>query len=203
MASIKVKGINNNLVFVFEEGSFEEYVQLLEEKFSNNQQLFNGSPVVFKGKGLHSLTFEDMSRLQHMCLDHGMILNNIELSINRSKSKDLVLYRNVRSGQKIHAEGSVVIWGDVHESAEIIAGNDIIVLGKMEGIGHAGFYGNPGSLIFAINVCPVQIRIAQQVFVSSADRSARPSPEVAYLKDGLICIEPYNARENLSRLNIL
>jgi septum site-determining protein MinC len=199
LASIKIKGINNNLVLLFEEGSAAEYIAILKEKFTANRQLFEGSPVVFKGKGLNSLSFEDISELQHLCLDYGMILNNIELNINRSHTKDLFIHRNVRSGQKIYSEGSVIVWGDVHESSEIIAGNDIIVLGKMEGIAHAGFYGNTGSIVFALNLCPGQIRIGT-ILSASADKKAKDVyPEFAYLYNNTILIKEYHARDNLDR----
>ncbi len=203
MANIKVKGINNNLVFVFEEGNYSDYIQILKDKFAANQQLFEGSPVVFKGKGLNALSFEDISNLQQLCLEYGMILNNIELNINRSYSKDIFIHRNVRSGQKIHSEGSVIVWGDVHESSEIIAGNDIIVLGKMEGIAHAGFYGNTDSIVFALNLCPGQIRIASNLSHSPSNKSKQVFPEFAYLSDDTICIKEYNSRDNLDRIKIL
>jgi septum site-determining protein MinC len=173
LASIKIKGINNNLVFIFEEGRGEEYLEILKDKFSANPQLFDGSPVVFKGKGLNTLSFEDISQLQKLCLEYGMILNNIELNINRTFNKDLFIHRNVRSGQKIHSEGSVIVWGDVHESSEIIAGGDIIVLGKMEGIAHAGFYGNTRSIVFALNLCPGQIRIANTISSPAAEQDKK------------------------------
>ena len=202
MANIKIKGINNNLVLIFEEGRGEEYLQALRDKFSANPQLYQGSPVIFKGKGLNSLSFEDISQLQQLCLEYGMILNNIELNINRSYSKDLFIHRNVRSGQKIHSEGSVIIWGDVHESSEIISGADIIVLGKLEGIAHAGFYGNTRSIVFALNLCPGQIRIANTLSSASAEQDKKakdPVPEFAYLEDNSIYIKAYNAKENLDR----
>jgi len=203
LAIIKVKGINNNLVFVFEEGNYSDYTQILKDKFAANQQLFEGSPVIFKGKGLNALSFEDISNLQQLCLEYGMILNNIELNINRTHTKDLFIHRNVRSGQKIHSEGSVIIWGDVHESSEIIAGNDIIVLGKMEGIAHAGFYGNTDSIVFALNLCPGQIRIASKLSHSSGKKPKQIFPEFAYLYDDTICVKEYNSRDNLDRVKIL
>ncbi len=205
MAKIKIKGINNNLVIIFEEGPGEEYLEILRNRFSANPQLFEGSPVIFKGKGLNSLSFEDISQLQQLCLEYGMILNNIELSINRAYSKDLFIHRNVRSGQKIHSEGSVIVWGDVHESSEIIAGADIIVLGKLEGIAHAGYYGNNQSIVFALNLCPGQIRIANTISSAAAgeDKKAKDTvPEFAYLSDNSIHIKAYNARENLDRNQI-
>lgn len=202
MTTIKVKGINNNLVFVFEEGNYGDYVEILKEKFTSNPQLFEGSPIVFKGRGLNKLSFDDISNLQQLCLEHKMILNNIQLDINRSQAKDLFIHKNVRSGQKIHSEGSVIIWGDVHESAEVVAGKDIIVLGKMAGIAHAGYYGQTDSIVFALNLCPGQIRIADKLAHSSGDNSSKAGPEFAFLQDDAISIKTYNSRDNLDRVTL-
>ncbi len=188
---------------MFEEGNYSDYIQILKDKFAANQQLFEGSPVIFKGKGLNALSFEDISSLQQLCLEYGMILNNIELNINRSYAKDIFIHRNVRSGQKIHSEGSVIVWGDVHESSEIIAGNDIIVLGKMEGMAHAGFYGNTNSIVFALNLCPGQIRIASNLSHFPGKNKKQILPEFAYLADDAICIKEYNSRDNLDRIKLL
>lgn len=202
MASVKIKGVNNNLVFVFEEGNYQDYAEILKEKFTNNPQLFEGSPIIFKGQGLNKLSFNDISNLQQLCLDHNMILNNIQLDSNRSHVRDLFIHRNVRSGQKIHSEGSVIIWGDVHESAEVAAGKDIIVLGKMAGIAHAGCYGNKDSIVFALNLCPGQIRIANKVAQPFGESSAKLNPEFAYLQDDTIMIKTYNSKDNLDRVTL-
>lgn len=107
-------------------------------KISNIQQMFSGSRVIFQGRGLAKLSREEISSLQRLCLDNDMILNNTPPPVDKpvrqhhsSDGKDLIVRRNIRSGQKVHSEGSVVIWGDVHESAEITAARDIIVLGKL------------------------------------------------------------------------
>ena len=44
---------------------------------------------------------------------------------------------SLRSGQKIEFEGSVVIIGDVNDGAEVIAEDNIVVLGALRGMAHA------------------------------------------------------------------
>lgn len=200
---LKIKGINKNLVLVFENGSFEEYTAFLENKFKDNKQLFNGSKVLFTGKGLNFLSHEQIAVLQRLCLDHGMVLNNSEANFNKTQNKDVVIYRNLRSGQKIRSEGSVIIWGNVHESAEIMAAQDIIVLGKLEGVAHAGFYGDSSSIIFALSLSPTQIRISNKISRSPKDQAKNPYPEIAYLEEDTICIKEYNPNNNLTRMKIL
>lgn len=194
---IKVKGLNGNLVLVFGKGRYEEYYSLLAERFEKNKQLFNGSKVIFKGAGLDNLSHEQIASLQLLCLQNGMILNNNEINPEKGLSKDLVIHRNVRSGQKLRSEGSVIIWGHVHESAEILAARDIIVLGKLDGIVHAGCYGDRDSIVFALNLSPGQIRIADKISRSPEDSVKSTYPEIAYLDEDSICIKEYKTNGKL------
>lgn len=195
---IKIKGVNGNLVIIFEEGLFEEYKEFLHKRITGNIDLFKGSKVLFRGDGLNNLTPQELAELQKICLDYGMTLNNTTVSVEKGKHKDLFVYRNIRSGQKLRSEGSLVIWGDVHESAEIAAAEDIIVLGKLEGIAHAGCYGNRDSTIFALNLAPGQIRIADQFSraPAAANSTRKYLPEIACFDGENICISEYNPKEN-------
>ena len=196
MAKIDIKGVNKNLVFVFSSGSGEEYEAILKDRFESNPQLFTGSPVLFQGDGLKSLTQGEVASLQRLCLDNGMILNNVHNPTRRTKSagEDLFIYRTLRSGQKVHSEGSMIIWGDVHESSEITAVRDIIVLGRLEGIAHAGCYGDANSTIFALNLAPKQIRIGDKISRAPGDYVKHSVPEIAYVEDNNICIKDYGPR---------
>ena len=70
---------------------------------------------------------------------------------------------SIRSGQKIEFEGSLVIIGDVNAGAEVIAGENIVVLGNLRGLAHAGAKGNKDAVIEASEIDAVQIRIADKV----------------------------------------
>lgn len=53
--------------------------------------------------------------------------------------------------------------GDVNAGAEVIAGENIIVLGELRGLAHAGAKGNRKAIIAANTIdCP-QIRIADKI----------------------------------------
>lgn len=70
-------------------------------------------------------------------------------------------YRHsLRSGQKIEFSGSIVVLGDVHFGAEVIAGENIIVLGTLRGLAHAGAKGNKEAIISAGSIETTQIRIS-------------------------------------------
>lgn len=196
MTVVNIKGFNNSLVFILKEGTFEDYRLFLTEKFESSQQLFKGSQIIFKGEGLKNLAYNEIASLQKLCLNYGMILNNTEsIQEKPSTEKDLIIRKTLRSGQKIHSEASLIIWGDVHESAEITAASDIIVLGKLEGVAHAGCYGDLSSTIFALNLSPRQIRIGNKISRKSDNDAIGNYAEIAYVEGDNICIKEYKSRD--------
>ena len=70
---------------------------------------------------------------------------------------------SLRSGQKVEFIGSVVVLGDVHNGAEVIAGENIIILGILRGMAHAGAKGNKEAIISAGVIEATQIRISNVV----------------------------------------
>ena len=207
---IKIKGVNGNLVFVFGPGTCSEYLAYLSSHLAQNNALFSGSFVYFRGEGLQNLSQQEIAAIQKLCLENGLVLNNNEPEKPAAKPEasrekyptaepaggDVFINRHIRSGQKVHADGVLVIWGDVNESAEITAGSDIIVLGKLAGIAHAGCYGRKESVVFALNLAPSQIRIADKISRSSDQSSRNTSPEIAYLDEDNICISKYSVRKS-------
>lgn len=68
--------------------------------------------------------------------------------------------QTLRSGQLINCDGNLVIIGDCHSGCEINASGDITVWGTLNGIVHAGCYGNTKARVRALKLNPIQIRIA-------------------------------------------
>jgi len=66
----------------------------------------------------------------------------------------------LRSGQTVKHPGLVVIIGDVNPGAEILAGGDIIVWGKLQGVAHAGAFGDTTAVVCALEMVPTFVRIA-------------------------------------------
>ena len=96
---------------------------------------------------------------------------------------------SLRSGQRMEFEGSIVIIGDVNAGAEVIAGENIIVLGTLRGLAHAGAKGNKDAVIEASDIEAVQIRIANIVKeIESNNGSIHEIKTSAYIneKDELI-----------------
>lgn len=195
MDALTIKGLNNALVLVFNRDYvFQQYLDSLKQRLESNPKLFRGSPVVFKGPGLSELAYHDVLELQKVCLEYGMLLDNMHPSPAQPVQRDIFLRRHVRSGQTVHADGSVVVWGDVHEGAEIYAGQDIVVLGKLAGIAHAGCFGNPAGIVFTLEMSARLVRIAQltQSYQRSSDSGV---PTVAFVDQGAIQTRSYRTKE--------
>ena len=96
---------------------------------------------------------------------------------------------SLRSGQKIEEERSVVILGDVNSGAEVIASDNIVVLGTLRGLAHAGAKGNKQAIIAAGRLDTVQMRIAN--IVKEFNREEEPLRKLAYayVDDDKIIIE--------------
>lgn len=100
-------------------------------------------------------------------------------------AEPLYLQTTVRSGVEVRHPGTVIICGDLNPGGTVIAAGDILVWGRLRGLAHAGAQGNRECRIFALEMQPTQLRIAE--LVARAPESPEDlEPEIAYIaKDGI------------------
>jgi septum site-determining protein MinC len=96
--------------------------------------------------------------------------------------------RTLRSGFKLQHPGHVVVVGDVNPGAEIIAGGDVVVWGRLKGMVHAGAQGDENAIVCALDLSPTQLRIADQISIPP-QRRGKPHPEMARIQDGQVLAE--------------
>ncbi|MBC7106160.1 MAG: septum site-determining protein MinC, partial [Firmicutes bacterium] len=72
----------------------------------------------------------------------------------------ILVRRTLRSGQRLCYNGNVVILGDVNPGAEVVAAGNVIVMGVLRGVVHAGANGNEEAVVLAFRLRPTQLRIA-------------------------------------------
>jgi len=101
-------------------------------------------------------------------------------------AEGLVVRRTLRSGQSLRHPGHVVVIGDVNPGAEIVAGGNIVVWGRVRGLVHAGALGDVDAVICALDLSPTQLRIAGHIARSPEGRRRKPVPEMAEVCDGQI-----------------
>ncbi len=103
----------------------------------------------------------------------------------------VLVKRTLRNGRVVRSDGHVIIYGDVNPGAEIIAGGDVIVWGRLRGTVHAGVDGDETAVVCALDMMPTQLRIAKHIVVSPPDKRRKPKPEVAYIYKDQIVVEAW------------
>lgn len=99
---------------------------------------------------------------------------------------------NLRSGQVLESETSIIVIGDVNPGARIVSKGNIIVLGALRGTVFAGASGNKKSFVVALDMNPGQIRIAETI-ARSPDNPVKDvvkETKIAFLEEDNIYIEP-------------
>ncbi len=104
---------------------------------------------------------------------------------------DLMIHRGtLRSGDHLQSEGSVLLLGDVNPGAQVSAADHVLVWGRLRGVAHAGCHGNREARIMALQLRPLQLRIAGAVARGPEEAPEAGQAEEARLVDGEIRIDP-------------
>lgn len=111
-------------------------------------------------------------------------------------ARTTVVPQTLRSGFRGEYSGSVVILGDVNPGTEIVAGGDVIVMGALRGLVHAGYGGNEEAIVWGRPIVAQQIRIAGAMArapegsgLSQLQTAHNADAEIARLEGGQITID--------------
>jgi len=136
---------------------------------------------------------------------------------------------NLRSGQVLEFDTSVIVLGDVNPGAKVISKGNIIIIGALKGMAAAGAAGNENAFILALSMKPMQLRIGdilarcsdnEAVFFKSPsakfsalkpklnrllgkeeeeEKEEKAQTQIAFVENGNIYVEPLD-RNNLENL---
>ncbi len=166
---------DNIIIKINEDSSQEEIVYMLRKKIPELKKLYQGetTPIVITGKVLKNKEIDEIQELIKRYLDVNIKFDSPRTlglhGITRTYNKEIATSEtkfhrgSVRSGQKIEFEGSIIVLGDVNDGAEVIAGENIVILGILRGLAHAGAKGNKDAMIAASSIEAPQLRIANVV----------------------------------------
>lgn len=172
--SINIKK-DSILIKINDEAEIKEILITLKRKLIELKKLYQDdkTPIMFVGKILKNKEMDLITRIVKKYLDvpvdfetpRKLGLHGIKKSFKKeiATSETQFIRNSLRSGQKIEFEGSVVVLGDVNFGAEVIAGDNIVVLGVLRGLAHAGAKGNAEAIISAASIEAKQIRISNIV----------------------------------------
>ena len=110
----------------------------------------------------------------------------------------LLIHRaTLRSGDHLKARHHVLLIGDVNPGAQISAGGNVLIWGRLRGCAHAGVRGDLNARITALQLRPLQLRIADLVARGPEEKPQPGLAEEARIVDGEIAIEPADPRSDL------
>lgn len=163
------------IIKIREDASFNNIVKELRHKVIQLKKLYKGgkTPIEVTGKVLKNKEIEEVEKIIKNVLDvevdfdmpRELGLSNITKTFAQEVSTSETRFHrgSLRSGQRIEEDGSIIILGDVNSGAEVIASDNIVVLGTLRGLAHAGAKGNKEAIIAAGRLDTVQMRISNIV----------------------------------------
>lgn len=157
------------------------------------------TPIRVSGKVLTNKELEEIKKLIKKEIDVNVTfdtpttlgLHSITRSYKRDVGKSETTFHrgSLRSGQKLEVEGSIVVIGDVNSGAEVIAADNIAVIGNLRGLAHAGAKGNQNAVIAASTLDAVQLRISNIVKEIDREEEGTRFHAFVYVDEGKIVIE--------------
>ncbi len=192
---------NEILIKISDDAEQKEIIDNLRKKLPELKKMYKNekTPITVTGKILKNKEIDEIQDLIKRNIDVEIDFDmpkSLGLSsITRTFNKEIAISEtkfhrgSLRSGQKMESEGSLVILGDVNSGAEVMASDNIVVLGALRGLAHAGAKGNKQAIISAGLLDTVQIRIAN--VIKEIDRDEEPLHKQAYVSiiDNEIVIE--------------
>jgi len=214
--NVTIKGTRDGLLITVGTAPLEEVLEQLSEQLRPTASFFRGGQAILH-LGDRAMTQEELGRIDAMIGDFDMAvrcvvatgamsrraaralglraMSSLELSgptiVGAADawegSEGVLVRRTVRSGQVVRHPGHVAVIGDVNAGAEIVAGGDVVVWGRLRGVVHAGAMGDDGAVVCALWMAPIQLRIGQHIARPPEEDEARGmKPEMALVREGSI-----------------
>ena len=217
---IQIKGIREGLLVNLQNGSWFEASESLFRQIEEQADFFKGARLALD-VGAQDLHAVELGSLRDRLSEKGLQLwavisssyiteqtaRNLGLATSvtpprqesQSNGSDtlipgesaVMIQRTIRSGTRIEYTGHVVVIGDVNPGAEITAGGSVVVWGKLRGVVHAGAEGDENAVVCALDLTPMQMRIANHITVPPR-KKGKPQPEMASVQKGEVVASPWH-----------
>jgi septum site-determining protein MinC len=186
------------IIKIAEDALQEEIMVDLKKKLKELKKLYkdDDTPILVSGKVLKNKEMEQIQNLIKSIIDTKIDFDSPKIlglhGIKKTFNKDIATSEtkfhrgSLRSGQRVEFEGSLVILGDVNAGAEVIAGENVVVVGILRGLAHAGAKGNKEAIIAAASIEAPQLRIANIVkerAINANDEYNSDIKTAAYVND--------------------
>ena len=208
---VKIRGLKTGLQILFDKNAtFEDVKSTLLEKLERGNKFFIRGTTAFIDK--NNFSREQIEELRRMFHRHGMLFSEKTPPVTpkftprpmpvkappppppvvkvEKAQPTVVINRTLRGGEEVRTESSVLVFGNVNPSAQIIAGGSIDIRGICRGTVHAGAFGDQNACIVADKLRPIQIRIADLIARPPDNIKNAEQAERASIKNGYIVFEP-------------
>lgn len=209
--SVMIKGTKSGIIVVLdEETEFDLLVQQVAEKFRESSKFLGNATIAisFEGRKLSNEqqkilvdTISSNTQLFVACVvetdpqKEELFRKNLEECLMDLTTNTGQFYKgNLRSGQVLDVETSIIVIGDINNGAKVVSKGNIIILGSLKGTAFAGASGNERAFVVALDMNPLQIRIAD-VIARAPDKPTKnvvKEAKIAFIEDGNIYIESLN-----------
>ncbi|WP_223068268.1 septum site-determining protein MinC [Paenibacillus caui] len=198
---VTIKGIKDGLVFLLDDQcEFSELLNELRYKLEHSHQNILTGPIMHVDVklGMRNISEEQKTLILDTLKQKGnLLIRSVEtqgcVPEDEAGSSLHTLCGLVRSGQVLRHEGNLLFLGDVNPGGQIICSGDVIVVGALRGMAHAGADGNEFAIIAASYMAPTQLRIAEIISRPPDEWENRESSmEFAFLRGGTMQIDKIN-----------
>ena len=214
--AVVIKGTTYGFsVYIDEQAEFQTVIEEVKEKFKESAKFFGNAKMAISFEGKR-LTDEEQRTLLDVIAQHSDVhivcvieknseteelhKRSLENRLQELDSSNGQFYKgNLRSGQVLDTETSIIIVGDVNQGATVTSKGNIIVLGALYGNVYAGAGGNENAFVLALELDPVQIRIADTIarapdkvgkMLWKREKEHTKEPKIAFRSGDNIFIEP-------------
>ncbi|KRL04202.1 septum site-determining protein MinC [Liquorilactobacillus oeni] len=196
MQSVILKGHKDGYVINLKSNArFIDILRELTELFEQLQQdeKMNSEPLSFNiTTGSRLLNADEKKKIEkivsrfplfsiHKITSEVMLVQD---ALEMIESKSIHLDANtIRNGQVEYIQGDVLYVGDLHQGGMLRATGNVFLLGKCEGIVHAGYLSNSEAIIVGDVHAAQQVRIADAVAIVAQEKIAKSKETVVFVND--------------------
>ena len=218
--SVIIKGNKYGIVVILDDTlDFEELKSIIAAKFSESSKFFGDAKMAISFEG-RKLSVDEQREVLDIIAENSSLhivcvmdqdkeheercKKTLEDRLMELSNRTGQFYKGtLRSGTVVEFETSVIIMGDVNNGARVVSKGNIIILGALKGTACAGATGNTNAFVVALDMSPLQIRIAD-IIARSPDKLQKEEvkeAKIAFLEEGNIYIEPLN-RSVINDINL-
>jgi len=218
---ITIKGTVEGLLITFDAANWKEMEQLLFEKIEANSTFFEKSRVALV-VGEAKIKAAEMGKLRDRLSEKKILLWAVistsdvtinssqllgiqtQLGVNQTERRKIEktshdgdaavwIERTLRAGYRVETKCHVFVMGDVNPGAEIVSGGNVCIWGKANGSIHAGAEGNKEAKVYAIELKPTQLKIAD-ITAEPLTSKIKSLSEFAFIEGNQIAVKSWTSR---------